>query len=85
MVRASGSVAANYIEANEKLVDKDFLMKIRISKKECKESILRLRLLDVEESSIENKRSELINEASELKNILGSIYKNTMIKQSSKI
>lgn len=34
VVRASGSIAANYIEANEKLGDKDFLMKIRISKKE---------------------------------------------------
>lgn len=80
VVRSSGSVAANYIEANEKLGDKDFLMKIRISKKECKESILWLRLLDIEETTFEKERTELINEAIELKNILGAIYKNTINK-----
>ena len=36
VVRPSGSVASNYIEANEKLGDKDFLMKLRISKKKQK-------------------------------------------------
>src|SRR3990172_13352452 len=77
VVRASGSVAANYIEANEKLGDKDFIMKIRISKKECKESILWLRLLDVEDIMIEKERGELIQEATELKNILGAIYQKT--------
>jgi len=40
LVRSSGSVAANYIEANEKLGEKDFLMKLRICKKEAKETIL---------------------------------------------
>ncbi len=78
VVRASGSVAANYIEANEKLGDKDFLIKIRISKKECKESILWLRLLDVEEAHSDKERTELITEATELKNILGAIYKNSI-------
>jgi len=38
MVRASGSVGANYIEANEFLSKKDFLMRIRICRKEAKES-----------------------------------------------
>ena len=38
MVRASGSVGANYIEANESLSKKDFLMRIRICHKEAKES-----------------------------------------------
>jgi len=80
MVRSSGSVAANYIEANEKLGDKDFLMKIRISKKECKESILWLRLLDIGDAEIEKDRIGLIKEANELKNILGAIYKNTINK-----
>ena len=83
VVRASGSVAANYIEANEKLGDKDFIMKIRISKKECKESILWLRLLDVEDIMIEKERGELIQEATELKNILGAIYQKTITKQQT--
>jgi four helix bundle protein len=39
VVCSSGSVAANYIEADEKLGDKDFLMKLRICKKEIKETI----------------------------------------------
>ncbi len=80
LVRSSGSVAANYIEANDKLGEKDFLMKIRISKKECKESILWLRLMDIEDATIEVGRMELINEATELKNILGAIYRNSLNK-----
>lgn len=38
LVRSSGSVGANYIEANEKLGDKDFVFRLKISKKEAKES-----------------------------------------------
>ncbi|MEZ4876336.1 MAG: four helix bundle protein [Flavobacterium sp.] len=30
LVRSSGSVGANYIEANEKLGDKDFLFRVKI-------------------------------------------------------
>jgi four helix bundle protein len=33
LVRSSGSVGANYIEANEALGRKDFLMRIRICRK----------------------------------------------------
>ena len=36
LVRSSGSVGANYIEANEALSKKDFTMRIKISKKEAK-------------------------------------------------
>lgn len=38
LIRASGSVGANYIEANESLSKKDFVMRIKISRKESKES-----------------------------------------------
>ena len=37
LVRSSGSVGANYIEANESLSKKDFLMRIKICRKEAKE------------------------------------------------
>lgn len=37
LIRAAGSVGANYIEANEALGKRDFLMRIRISRKESKE------------------------------------------------
>src|ERR1700682_66817 len=46
LVRASGSVGANYIEANESLGKKDFRLRIKISRKEAKESVYWLRLLD---------------------------------------
>jgi four helix bundle protein len=35
-VRASGSVGANYIEANEAIGKKDFVMKIKICRREAK-------------------------------------------------
>ncbi len=48
LVRASGSVGANYIEANEALSRKDFRMRVRISRKEAKESKYWLRLIDTD-------------------------------------
>jgi four helix bundle protein len=48
LVRASGLVAANWIEADEALSKKDFLMRVKICRKEAKESRLFLRLIDVE-------------------------------------
>jgi four helix bundle protein len=80
VTRSSGSVAANYIEANEKLGEKDFLMKLRICKKETKETILWLRLFDIEIERLEQFRINLIEEATELKNIFGAIYKNSINK-----
>ena len=38
LIKSSGSVGANYIEANESLGKKDFRMRIKISRKEAKES-----------------------------------------------
>lgn len=74
LVRSSGSVGANYIEANESLGAKDKLMHLRISRKECKESIFWLRCID-ETNDLKNKNEAtgLINEASELLRILSSI------------
>ncbi len=43
VIRSSSSVGANYIEANESLGKKDFVMHLRISRKEAKESIYWLR------------------------------------------
>jgi four helix bundle protein len=44
LLRSAGSVGANYIEANESLSKKDFIMRVKISKKEAKESKYWLRL-----------------------------------------
>ncbi|HLZ16120.1 MAG TPA: four helix bundle protein [Cyclobacteriaceae bacterium] len=45
LVRASGSVAANYIEANEALSKKDFIYRLKVCRKEAKESRLWLDLI----------------------------------------
>jgi four helix bundle protein len=74
LVRASGSVGANYIEANEALGQKDFVMKIKICRREAKESRFFLRLLDLGgENGVERER--LTQEATELMNIFGAIYR----------
>jgi four helix bundle protein len=76
LVNASGSVGANYIEANEALGKKDFIMRIKISRKEAKESRFWLRLVDTnDDSALEKERKELIQEATELMNIFGSIVR----------
>jgi len=67
LIRASGSVAANWIEADEALSRKDFLMRVKIGRKEAKESRLFLRLIDT--GLTENNgtdRDTLAPEASEL-------------------
>lgn len=72
LVRSSGSVGANYIEANESLGKKDFRMRIKICKKEAKESRYWLRLSEpVNEMQFE--KEFLINEATELMKIFGAI------------
>jgi len=74
LIRVSGSVAANYIEANKALGKKDFLMRIKVSRKEAKESRLRLRLLNTHgEPDPETRRQTLIQEALELTKIFSAI------------
>lgn len=76
LVRASGSVGANYIEANESLGRKDFQMHIRISRKESKESRYFLRLLDTgRDQSVDDERSSLAQEATELIKIFSAILR----------
>jgi len=78
LVKASGSVGANYIEANESLSKKDFALHIKISRKEAKESRYWLRLLDTGgREPLEKTRDSLIREATELMNIFGSIVRNS--------
>jgi four helix bundle protein len=71
VVRSSGSVAANYIEANESLSKKDFLMRAKICRKEAKESRLWLRLILAE--GFAEERIQLEQEAKELTHIFGAI------------
>ena len=74
LVRASGSVAANCIEANESLSAKDKLMRFRISRKEAKESGLWLRLVYLgEDAELARRRDLLTQESRELRSIFSAI------------
>ena len=74
LLRASGSVGANYIEANESLSKKDFLMRIKICRKEAKESGYWLRLIDVgRDPALALEVENLIQESTELTSIFGAI------------
>ncbi len=76
LVRASGSVGANHIEANEALGKKDFVMHVKISRKEAKECRFFLGLVNVDaRTDAEKTRSALIQEATELMNIFGAIVR----------
>ena len=78
LVRSSGSVGANYIEANEALSKKDFRMRIKICRKEAKESRYWLRLIDTKDAAgLDSDRSALITEATELMNIFGAILQKS--------
>ena len=78
VVEASGSVGANYREANESLSKKDFLMRMKISRKEAKESVYWLRLIhETNNLRNANEAQKLIQEANELKKILSSILEKS--------
>lgn len=76
LVRAGGSVGANDIEANESLGRKDFAMKIKICRKESKESRFWLRLVDCHPED-EPEREYLIDESTQLLKIFSSIVEKT--------
>ncbi len=76
LVKSSGSVGANYIEANEALSLKDRIMRVKIARKEAKETRFWLRLLDTGGNArTEAERLVLIQEAVELMNILAAILR----------
>ena len=78
LVRASGSVGANYIEANESLSKKDFLLRIKICRKEAKESIFWLKLICAgSEKSVQKEQLRLINEGIELMKIFSAIMRKS--------
>ena len=81
VIRSSSSIGANYIEANESLGPKDFLMRIKICRKEAKEAVYWLRLLDVDAPGQNTTRHKYIDEATQLMKIFGSIVAKTRVKR----
>jgi four helix bundle protein len=78
LIRSAGSVGANYIEANESLGKKDFLMRIKISRKEAKESAYWLKLIH-ETNTLDKPEDtlKLMQEANELTKIFSSILEKS--------
>jgi four helix bundle protein len=70
IIRSSSSIGANYIEANENLGKQDQKMKLRISRKEAKETKYWVKLLITDD---EETRIKLYQEADELRRILSAI------------
>ncbi|KUK84180.1 MAG: hypothetical protein XD98_0133 [Microgenomates bacterium 39_6] len=75
LLRSSSSIGANYIEANEALSKKDFRMRVKIARKEAKETAYWLRLLiETNNDKINKKEADnLFGEAIELKKILSAM------------
>ena len=76
IIRSSGSVGWNYIEANEAPSKKDFLMRIKICRKEAKESRYWLKLMETQ-NNCQTEKEALIQEATELMNIFGAILRKS--------
>ncbi len=76
LIRSSGSVGANYIEANEALSKKDFVMRVKICRKEAKEARYWLNLIQANGDE-EEKRKILVSEITQLMKIFGAILEKT--------
>jgi len=73
LIRSSGSVGANYREANEAISKKDFLLRLKICRKESKESNYWLKLILHCNQNFKQIILPLIQESMELVKIFSSI------------
>ncbi len=82
VLRSSGSIAANYIEAIESISEPDALYRLRLSKKEARETGLWLRLISDSnpiDESVHISLESLISETNELVKIFASIIRKKSI------
>ena len=76
VIRSSGSVSANYTEASDNLGKADEKMKIKISRREAKETIKWIDLiLTYENLDLEKEKARLIDEGEQNRKILSAIIK----------
>lgn len=73
VVGAAGSVDANYREANDALGKKDFIQRMKIARREAKESLHWLELISEANSEKVIDIKPLLKESEEIKNILLAI------------
>ena len=77
LIRSAGSVGANYREANESISKKDLNLRIRISRKEAKESHFWLQALLEANAGFQKDITPLIQESLELARIFTAIMNKT--------
>jgi four helix bundle protein len=76
LIKASGSVGANYIEANENVGKGDLKYRLKVCRKESKESMHFLGLLELfDDKELEKERNEFIDEATQLRKIFSTMIK----------
>ena len=76
LLRSSGSIGANYIEANEALSKKDFIHRIKISRKEAKETTYWIKVIIASNQLnpvMVTRGQSLLSEAEQLRKILSAI------------
>ena len=73
ILRSSSSIGANYIEANEGLGTKDFYLRLKIARKEAKETRFWLKLIEYSNSDLRYEIKILTDEVTELIKIFSSI------------
>jgi four helix bundle protein len=80
LVRAAGSVGANYCEADEAASKKEFRYRISLCKKEARESKHWLRLLVAACPEQRDEARRLWREANELTKVFAAIHRNSKEK-----
>jgi len=77
IIGSSGSIGANYREANDALDKKDFILRLKTSRKEAKETCHWLILLKEANPSHSEEIDYLSQEVDELRNILSAIIQKS--------
>ena len=82
LLRSSSSIGANYIEANDSLGRKDFVSKVKTSRREARETCYWLQLLALQKvQQLEQKQKLLIDEATQLVRILSAIIQKVPVSE----
>ena len=84
VVGSAGSIGANYREANDALGKKDFILRIKISRREAKETLHWLDLLLEANENKSNNVAPLVKEATELKKIFSAIINKLSDNQETR-
>lgn len=80
LIRSAGSVGANYREANDAISKRDFIHRLRIARKEAKETSYWLDLIREANPGRDDLMLALRKETIELRNILSAIIQKSVAK-----